>query len=112
MAKVDRNGAVWGEKEIRELKAEYLKSGRHTCEDFDRIAAKFFVREIPEKRQCEEFLRDCRGMLYGDSRRENVGSWTTEELIERFHGNKSVRDFVDACILWRLTERQGGGLVI
>lgn len=110
MARLDKYGEIWANKSIEELKADYMKHGRES--DFNRIASGFFVREMPEKEQCKEFLRDCRGMLYGDSHKENCGSFTLPFLIEMFHGNDKIKDFYDGCIYWRLSELQGGGLVI
>lgn len=110
-AYLDCNGCPWSASDVLDLYNHYV-SKKHTDEEFNRIADKFFILKIPSKSQCEEFLRDCRGMLYGDSHIKDRDSWTVDEIAQHFKNEAKVQMFYDACIFWQLTERQGGGLVI
>lgn len=65
------------------------------------------------KTQAREFMRDLRGTVYGDPNKANGG--IMREGLVADHMKMSIEkanQFLNACIKYGITERQGGAYVI
>lgn len=70
------------------------------------------MKTIGEK-AAKEFMRDLRGTVYGDCNKANQGVMSTGLIADHMRMSVSeTQKFLDMCIKYGITERQGGLYVV
>ena len=65
------------------------------------------------KNQCKEFMRDLRGIVYGDPNKANGGIMSERLIADHMKISVSkAEQFLWSCAKHGVTERQGGGWVV
>lgn len=103
------NGAVFESSDLERLERDSSMSHDEFWDTVKRVA----VARIRTLQQTRGFLADLRGVAYGDSSVKNQGIMSVSHIADLMRISLEEASLWNTSILaWRLSERQGGGLVI